>query len=1727
MPEVVTNSGINKVLRGYYKSQLGTLVSACAEKDGALEISSNLLDCARWNHSAWLGGRGAELHDYLAKSQFHSQETGRKHAIYLSEDSMDAATRSFLGKAGYEPFEEEVWLEWQQGRSENLKPLGTARIAELDDQLLPDFLELFTTLFNAAGPSLVEAVESFSCKSSDKLRYFICQDNSRKSIGIASISVHEETGSVIHLALLPKSNSAEQAELARLLLQQLSAQRPVFLQVTGAGCAAANFEELGFRLQFTRAGYRLKQAATRQADPVEPESEIQTIQYNTANLARQYQVNRETLLIAAWAYLVNRYTGGDTASFFVRQKNGVVSPVRISIAPEESISQWLKRIEDSYFDNVEPIGASAVIPKVDKLNFEQSISASVLDLSENNPEVTPDFPLEVRFSGIVSDTLSITYRAEFCNSAAVQRLAGQLFTIFGSLADSTSLLVRDIELLPVDQREAVLKGFNRTELPYPASKAIHCLIEEQAALNPAAAALVTDRERLTYKDFNERANRLANYLRSIGAGPDRLVAICCERTADLVIAMIAVVKSGSAYVPIDPAYPKDRIKFIIEDANAPIILTVEHLAAQLPSTGAKVVLLDRVDLSEQSSQNPPCDVNDANLAYVIFTSGSTGRPKGVAIEHRSVIAFAEWAKTVFSKDDLDGVLFATSVCFDLSIFEVFVTLALGGKIVLAETALHLPGLQSVSEVTLINTVPSAIAELARMQAIPASVKIINLAGEPLKQALVEELYKVQTVQKVYDLYGPTEDTVYSTFTLRQPGARATIGKPIANTRAYILDDQLRPVPIGVPGELHLAGAGLARGYLNRPELTAEKFILDPFSTKAGEKMYKTGDLTRFLPDGTIEYLGRIDHQVKIRGYRIELGEIENAIRSHPAVLETATVARTEQTGEKKIVSYVVGDPDWQAAKQKSEQDDQVSGWEVVFDAAYSQSSSTTDTEFNIASWNSSYDGKPIPAEQMREWRDQTVERILELKPKRVLEIGCGTGLLLFKIAPHCELYEGTDISGTVLNDLASRVRHLPQVKLSQKKADELAGYQQQSFDTIIINSVIQYFPSAAYLLNVLEGAARLLVPGGRIFVGDPRNYKLLNAFCCDIELTNAPDDLPNSDLKKRVDQKVLEEKELLVDPQFFLSLPTKVTELTSVEVMPKAATFLNEMSCFRYDAILHCRNTHPVLQPNWTDWAKSRLSLEKLKGLLQERKQLLAIKNVPNARVVSAVNAVEVLHNPEFSTAGEIRSQSKAPATAVHPAEVIRLASELGFKTYLSWAGSTETGSFHAVFDPDTNVRKVIHTSGLVSSGKQRLSSLTNNPLKKNLQTDLLPGIKNIVSEKLPEYMMPSAFVFLDALPLTPNGKLNRKALPDPDYTTDLPRGPVKEPQNPLELQLKLIFEKFLKRRPIGTDVSFFELGGDSLQALSLIVEIERFTGKKIPLSILYESATVETLAGSIEKASGPLEKKALVPLQPFGTKRPLFLVHTNPGDVLGYGNLVYHLGSDQPCYGFQSLGLLNEEWRHTTIEEMAAWYVREMRERQPEGPYLLGGWCYGGIVAAEMAQQLQKAGEKVALLALFETPAPAPPLRHYVYYLNRVSRLFRMKPARLRQYLSEKWKYYRGLKTTNAVRFQRVDKHETGSAEEIARKNQLLAKLELIYNTNSYALANYSARFYPGKVILFNAVEQDPALIDDPNYGWKGMASDIITHTLPGNHDSILAEPNVGELATKLREHLESIQPA
>ena len=501
------------------------------------------------------------------------------------------------------------------------------------------------------------------------------------------------------------------------------------------------------------------------------------------------------------------------------------------------------------------------------------------------------------------------YDRDLFDAPTVARLAGGFERLLAVFSEDTEAPISELPLLSAAERQELLEWSSGGAVEPSGELSDTCLHElflAQAERTPEAAALLCGDLRLTYGELAARVRQLAGNLAALGVGPEVRVGVCLARTAALPVALLAVLAAGGAYVPLDPAYPQERLRLMLEDSAAALLLTEANLVQRLPEVGCPRLLLTPSGLPvDDLPTAPPVPALPGSLAYLIYTSGSTGKPKGVAIEHRSAVALALWARQAFSAAELSGVLFATSVSFDLSVFELFVPLAWGGRVILAENALALPALAAAGEVTLVNTVPSALTELVRQRALPPSVRTVNLAGEPLPRSLVDALYALGTVARVWNLYGPSEDTTYSTAALQEPAGERPpgIGRPLAGTRAHVLDRAGRPVPVGVAGELLLGGAGLARGYLGRPELTAERFVPDPLTV--GERLYRTGDLVRLLPGGELHFLGRLDHQVKIRGFRIELGEIEALLGRHPAVREAVVLAREDRPGDRRLVAYVV------------------------------------------------------------------------------------------------------------------------------------------------------------------------------------------------------------------------------------------------------------------------------------------------------------------------------------------------------------------------------------------------------------------------------------------------------------------------------------------------------------------------------------------------------------------------------------------------------------------------------------------------------------------------------------------------------------------------------------------------------------------------------------------------------------------------------------------------------
>lgn len=1172
----------------------------------------------------------------------------------------------------------------------------------------------------------------------------------------------------------------------------------------------------------------------------------------------------------------------------------------------------------------------------------------------------------------------VVYSTDLFDAATITRMLGHFQMLLEGIVANPEQRLADLPLLNEAERYQLLVEWNNTQVNYPKDQCIHQFVEAQAEKTPDAIAIVFADQQLTYRELNNRSNKLAHYLQKQGVGADVLVGLCVERSLEMIVGMLGILKSGGAYVPLDPNYPPERLRFMVEDAQISLLLSQEKWVAGLPDIIASiqpnlgiqtpksqipnlsVICLDKdwETIAQASEDSPTSGVTTDNLAYVIYTSGTTGKPKGVQVEHRGLLNLVFWHQQAFAVSPIDRVTQLAGVAFDACGWEIWPYLSAGASIYFPDDEIRRSPEKLrdwlLSKAITISFLPTPLAEKFLLLDWPNSsvLKLLLTGGDKLHQ-YPSASHPFQVVNN----YGPTENTVVTTSTLvpmrEQTDVAPTIGRPIANTQVYVLDKYLQPVPIGVAGELYISGDGLARGYLNQPELTTEKFILNRFTqekqnrkqnTEIGEenfsflassaRLYKTGDIVRYRPDGNIEFLGRIDEQVKIRGYRIELGEIESVLSQHPAVLQTVVTSREDVPGEKRLVAYLALNSESRGTTcrvpreqipEKQMQDEQVLQWQMLYNETYNQPAADTDPTFNIIGWNSSYSNQPIPVEQMREWVNNQVAQIWREQPKRVLEIGCGTGLLLFRIAPHCTQYWGTDFSQASLNYIRQHVEArqaspLPQVTLLQKRADDLEGIEAASFDTVILNSVVQYFPSIDYLVRVLDGAVRALAPGGCIFIGDVRSLPLLQAFHASVQLYQSEPSITREQLQQRVQMQMFQETELVIDPAFFKALKQHFPQISRVQIQLMRGHHHNEMTQFRYNVILRIgAETDPPSPPyqggsktnlpnlsdqggsktdlpnlsypgklqnsffqegqgewKWLNWSEDNLTVAKVRQLLVENQpKMLGITHVPNARVMAAVKTAQWLSGAqEAKTVGQFqKALQELQNLGVEPEDFWVMGEELPYSVDISWSDSGAEGYYDVLLvcsqagnQTEGENSRSIPPSLLVQQEEplRPWQSYANNPLQAKAARKLVPQLQTYLTEKLPEYMVPSAFVVLESLPLTPNGKVNRRALPAPDPTRLEVAGAYVAPRTAVEEVLVKIFAEVLGLKRVGIHDNFFELGGHSLLATQLVSRVRDAFGVELPLRSVFEAPAIAQLSQVIEQLKDSQRQSqapALVPI--------------------------------------------------------------------------------------------------------------------------------------------------------------------------------------------------------------------------------------------------------------------------
>ena len=1099
--------------------------------------------------------------------------------------------------------------------------------------------------------------------------------------------------------------------------------------------------------------------------------------------------------------------------------------------------------------------------------------------------------------------------------------------LVGALEAAPTTPVRNLSVLPVTERNQLLVEWNETRRAYPNNRCIHELFEEQVERTPEVVAVVFQDQALTYGELNARANGMARALVEHGVGPEVLVALMAERGIDFLISILAIFKAGGVYIPLDPQHPAQRIGNALGLSRAAIVITASQFGALAADAIANLaadkqpalVFLEGLLKGACQSDNLGRRFPPGQLGYVIFTSGSTGIPKGAMVEQRGMLNHLFAKICDLPLDENDVVAQTASQCFDISVWQFLAALLVGGEVrIFDDEITHDPSrlLDQIEQrdVTILEIVPSMM-RMMLAEAIDRGVKpkLLTLrwlipTGEALAPELCREWHGLYPEIPLLNAYGPTEcsdDVTHCRIEgdLSESAVRSPIGRPIANTQIYVLNGGFEPQPIDIVGELYVGGVGVGRGYFNDTEKTAEYFVPGPYSMEPGARMYRTGDLARYLPDGNLEFVGRVDHQVKIRGFRIELGEIEAALCEHGAVEQAVVVVREDRPGEKRLVAYVVK-TDLQEAGQEEDLNSsqkRIDDWKNVYDEVYAdQAQATQDTLINPRVWISSYTDQTFPEEEILECVEDTVARILALRPRRVLEIGCGTGLILSRVAPHCEFYYGTDLSGQALSQLNSQLGRLGlegKVELLEQSGDTFDGIPRQHFDLVVINEVVHYFPGVEYFLRILERLQDLITPESAIFLGDLRNLELLEAFRASVEVSRAAGTISLGQLRERVDQRVRREKELLIAPEFFESLKKEWPWIEEVEIDLKGGHHANELVKFRYDAILYVGWAwREKTGRRCLDWQSDGLSIDGLRQQLAEGDETLEIHGIPNSRIRTDAKILRLLsEEPGDRRLEQLlqKLQEDADPYDVSPQQLRELGREMGCRVQLSWPSPGPLGAYRAIFQRQIEMRRVERgarpqVTAEMGRDRRRWNRYANRPLQEVTGREQVEQWRAFLFDRLPEYMVPAVFIELESLPLTTNGKLNRRALPAPGGANSEPNQGYVAPRTPVEQTLAEIWSRVLGVDHVGVYDDFFELGGHSLLAMQAISRVRASFQVELSVRDLFDRPTISQLAQVVEQAFkdgkglqapplAPVSREGRLPLS-FAQQRLWFIDQLEPG---------------------------------------------------------------------------------------------------------------------------------------------------------------------------------------------------------------------------------------------------------
>lgn len=1188
-------------------------------------------------------------------------------------------------------------------------------------------------------------------------------------------------------------------------------------------------------------------------------------------LAKQYDSSLYMVLGAALKVLLHRYSGQTDIVFGTPVANRPVEELekvlglfvntvvlRTGIFPQASFISVLKAFRDTTLlalehqrtpfeqvvEDLNPERSLSHNPLFQVLFTLQNVEAGKIELQGTRTELlkvdldVARVDLEWTFWRRPTDArLRINYALDLFDEQVIREMASHYECLLNCIVQTPQ---QEISQLPLFHK---LSSTNRTldEQVWP-DCGLHGLFLEAAQISPTAAAVSDKHQLLTFDQLSRQSASLAVQLLQSGVHQSDTVAICVERSVDIAVATLAVLRVGAAFVPINPTDPDDRRAFITSDSNAQAIIVscADKGCDTIPS-----IVIGKVHDQPTPEQLRAIDVAVApeSPCYILYTSGTTGRPKGVLVSQGNIVNTMRACQLLHECSPSDVGLVLAASTFDVFYFELFISMLAGGqsRIVTQEEIFSPHAIDELLKTaTIFQAVPGLMENLLTSMSQSAShshesLRVVITGGDIVPADLLATLSHAFPKAKVFVAYGPTEATIFSTLYLydeQRPVTGYPIGQPLEGVEVVIADEQGNMLPNDVTGEIWIGGRGVATGYINREAETRVRFI-----ELNGRKYYRSGDRGRWNRAlRTFEFRGRLDSQVKVRGFRIEPGEIEAVLTSLPGVHNAVVLAVGDPGSNCRLVACVTAQDAPLEQDRNTFEADVVAHWRTLFDQTHEISAPGTR---DFTGWNSSYDQQPIAPLVMDEWLDGTVENILRCIPERrstppnVLEIGVGTGLLAQELAPRCARYVGTDFSTSVILKLRQKLRlsRVTNIELSVAEARNLPQFE-TLFDVIVVNSVSQYFPDMVYLTEVLDALRSQLAPDGIIYLGDVRNYCLLETFHASVQSARAPH-LTSDELLPRIAKAVQDEPELNVNPCFFHKYAKKTGLMLRIE--PRRGRHATEMNKYRYDVTLSrpsaaCNYDSPAL--NWQEWHAENWTFENLAEQLRLRTNAsFAFTGVPHDLLSDDLRRRDEI----YSTATPCRLPD-----GVIPEALRELAAECGY-----------TVSFNCSDHPDGYYDMVLSTAAhptdmfatlAMRSFRSEPSADGNNPGARLKKVQLSNLIKEALSRRLPSYMLPSVITVLDTLPITSNGKIDRKRIPTIFSTTTDSR----PPQSPSELLIARIWQDVLAYKVESVADDFFEVGGTSLLAISITVHL-RQAGISLMPQVVFEHRTVELLARWID----------------------------------------------------------------------------------------------------------------------------------------------------------------------------------------------------------------------------------------------------------------------------------------